>query len=85
MTNQIMLVTLVLSNWTQFNNDWKREGQTNYVKKELVVATNMYAEVVTLCTNRVLLSGVTNSTGVTKWEAVGPFAVPPLPGARTRE
>jgi hypothetical protein len=84
MTNFPMLIMrlVVLTNWVNFPGDFHREGGTNNIHQYQRVTTNLYAEEVTLCTNRVATIGVGAGTnGITRWVD----ATPPLPNHPTKE
>lgn len=85
MTNSLALVILVTTNWVQFNNDWKRESGTNYVKRQQVVSTNTWLVETRICVTSNMVHQAQSTNGPVRWEAVGPFAVPPLPGATSKE
>ena len=82
MTNTyIALITVVLTNWTTFPGDTKREGSTNFIHQRLVILTNAYVEEVTLCTNRTLYRSDRGTNGPTRWLPIGP----PVPGQMGKE
>ncbi len=73
MTNQFLVVTVVLTNWWA-NGDYKREGGTNFVKQAQVVSTNVYLETIVVTTNRTLLKQDYGSTNTIRWV---PVTTPP--------
>jgi len=76
------MVTLVTTNWINFPGDLHREGGTNRVHQYQLVTTNLHAEQVTLCTNRISTMSIGEVTnGITRW--VDPL--PPLPNHLTKE
>lgn len=79
MTN-LLLITLVLTNWVNVPGDWMREGQTNYVKQRLLVQTNTFVVESHICYTSNLVHQASDTNGATRWLAVGVNAVPPLPG-----
>ena len=88
MTNTIALVTLIATNWVGLpGGDFRRESGTNYVRQQMVLTTNVYAEEVFLCTNRTLIKRTDSGTnGPVEWRMLSPMLLPPpLPGGRTRE
>lgn len=82
MTN-ILLVTLVLTNWVDIPGDFKREGGTNYMRQQQVIQTNVFALEIVLCTNRTLIKSTDSGTnGPVQWNLRSQPT--PLP-VRTRE
>lgn len=83
MTNTILIVTLIVTNWVQVPGDFKHKAGTNYVHEVQVVETNTFAYEIMLCTNRTMLRqdrAMTN--GVARWRQAG---LPPLPNNRVKE
>ena len=78
MTNLIILVSVVTTNWVNFPGDFKREDGTNYVRQYFMVQTNTFIEEISMCTNRTLFKQTTGTNGPVRWSPVS--QITPLPG-----
>lgn len=74
MTNAILTVLIVTTNWVQFPSDLHRQGGTNKVHEYQLVSTNLHVCQVHWCTNQLGHVSVGEGTnGVERW------VPPPLP------
>lgn len=84
MTNSIVLLILIQTNWLS-TSDWKREDGTNYQRKQQVIYTNTWVVETRLCITSNLIRQAQSTNGPKVWEAVGTMALPPLPGAMNKQ
>ncbi len=81
MTNLVILLTVVSTNWQIIPGDFHREGGTNMVHQHQMVSTNAILIQTYTCTNRLATTEVGSAkSGLTRW-----VATPDVPGQPRKE